>query len=275
PDVLLLHEFPEIWYSWRHQMIALVDVGFHAITPYLRGYGLSDQPSKIEKGCFVDLVEAMVDLLDPFGIQKESLDSLGQTEFWYAKGENREVNDIGNDNMKQGKKWWLPIPKVPLNGLSDEARKKLLYQRDCINQIFKAAKSINEQILSEMEVPEVLWETLPKTWLYTAAVVLIMPNVEVGGLKLHVAETGSGPDVLLLHEFPEIWYSWRHQMIALVDVGFHAITPDLRGYGLSDQPSKIEKGCFVDLVEDMVDLLDPFGIQKELVKEGWRPRWEV
>ncbi|KAH9298613.1 hypothetical protein KI387_030295, partial [Taxus chinensis] len=93
----------------------------------------------------------------------ESLDSLGQTEFWYAEGENREVNDIGNGNMKQGKKWWLPIPKVPLNGLSDEARKKLLYQRDCINQIFKAAKSINEQILSEMEVPEVFWETLPKT----------------------------------------------------------------------------------------------------------------
>ncbi|XP_057857589.1 rop guanine nucleotide exchange factor 14 isoform X2 [Cryptomeria japonica] len=93
----------------------------------------------------------------------ESLDSLGQTEFWYAEGGNEGMNDLHSVSMTHGKKWWLPVPKVPLNGLSDEARKKLLYQRDCINQIFKAAKSINEQILSEMEVPEVFWDTLPKT----------------------------------------------------------------------------------------------------------------
>ncbi|KAH9324732.1 hypothetical protein KI387_004910 [Taxus chinensis] len=87
-------------------------------------------------------------------------------------------------------------------------------------------------------------------------------HVDVGGLKLHVAEIGSGPDVLLLHGFPEIWYSWRHQMIALANAGFHAIAPDFRGYGLSDQPSKIENGSYADLVEDMADLLDDFGIQK-------------
>ncbi|KAH9324579.1 hypothetical protein KI387_004757, partial [Taxus chinensis] len=73
------------------------------------------------------------------------------------------------------------------------------------------------------------------------------------------------PDVLLLHGFPEIWYSWRYQMIALADAGFHAIAPDFRGYGLSDQPSEIEKGSFVDLVEDLVGLLDAFGIQKVFV----------
>ncbi|KAH9324581.1 hypothetical protein KI387_004759, partial [Taxus chinensis] len=73
------------------------------------------------------------------------------------------------------------------------------------------------------------------------------------------------PDVLLLHGFPEIWYSWRHQMIALADAGFHAISPDFRGYGLSDQPSEIENGGFVDLVEDLVGLLDAFGIQKVFV----------
>ncbi|GLJ41738.1 hypothetical protein SUGI_0863820 [Cryptomeria japonica] len=90
-------------------------------------------------------------------------------------------------------------------------------------------------------------------------------HVDVGELKLHVAEIGSGPAVLLLHGFPEIWYSWRHQMTALADAGFHAIAPDFRGYGLSDQPSQIEKGSSVDLVEDMAGLLDAFGIQKVFV----------
>lgn len=93
----------------------------------------------------------------------ESLDSIGQTEFWYAEGGNTVVDDFGNRSKVQGKKWWLPVPRVPANGLSDETRKKLLYQRDCISQIFKAAKSINEQVLSEMEVPDVYWDTLPKT----------------------------------------------------------------------------------------------------------------
>lgn len=93
----------------------------------------------------------------------ESLDSIRQTEFWYAEGGNALVDDFGNRNKVQGKKWWLPIPRLPVNGLSDETRKKLLYQRDCIGQVFKAAKSINEHVLSEMEVPDVYWETLPKT----------------------------------------------------------------------------------------------------------------
>eukprot|EP01018_Ginkgo_biloba_P004918 Gb_24552 [translate_table: standard] len=93
----------------------------------------------------------------------ESLDNIGQAEFWYAEGSNAVVDDFCNQSTKQGKKWWLPVPKVPVDGLSIEARKKLLYQRDCISQIFKAAKSINEQVLSEMEVPEVYWDTLPKT----------------------------------------------------------------------------------------------------------------
>ena len=57
------------------------------------------------------------------------------------------------------------------------------------------------------------------------------------GVKLHVAEIGSGPSVVLfLHGFPEIWYSWRHQMIAVAKAGYRAIAPDYRGYGLSDPP---------------------------------------
>ncbi|PIN01177.1 Soluble epoxide hydrolase [Handroanthus impetiginosus] len=88
--------------------------------------------------------------------------------------------------------------------------------------------------------------------------------VEVAGLKLHVAEIGSGssPAVVFLHGFPEIWYSWRHQMIAVAEAGFRAIAPDCRGYGLSDLPPEPEKASFSDLVADLLVLLDAISVPK-------------
>ncbi|XWS54207.1 hypothetical protein CRYUN_Cryun10bG0069600 [Craigia yunnanensis] len=88
-------------------------------------------------------------------------------------------------------------------------------------------------------------------------------HVEVRGLKLHVAEIGTAHNVVLfLHGFPEIWYSWRHQMIAVANAGYRAIAIDFRGYRLSDQPSEPEKANFNDLVDDVVALLDSLGISK-------------
>ncbi|EEF44461.1 bifunctional epoxide hydrolase 2 [Ricinus communis] len=88
-------------------------------------------------------------------------------------------------------------------------------------------------------------------------------HVEVRGLKLHVAEIGTGTKVVLfLHGFPEIWYTWRYQMIAVANSGYRAIAIDFRGYGLSDQPPKPEKGTFSDLVDDIIALLDILGISK-------------
>ncbi|EXB54385.1 Epoxide hydrolase 2 [Morus notabilis] len=87
--------------------------------------------------------------------------------------------------------------------------------------------------------------------------------VDVKGLKLHVAEIGSGPKVVvLLHGFPEIWYTWRHQMIALANNGYRAIAFDFRGYGLSDQPAEPEKATFQALIDDIRGLLDSLGINK-------------
>lgn len=87
--------------------------------------------------------------------------------------------------------------------------------------------------------------------------------VEVKGLTLHVAEIGTGPTtVMFLHGFPEIWYSWRHQMIAVANAGYRAIAPDYRGYGLSDPPPEPEKTEFVDFVHDMVAILDALDIPK-------------
>ncbi|XP_059292133.1 uncharacterized protein LOC132045553 isoform X1 [Lycium ferocissimum] len=88
--------------------------------------------------------------------------------------------------------------------------------------------------------------------------------VEVNGLKIHIAETGSGnsPVVVFLHGFPEIWYSWRYQMIAVAKAGYRAIAPDFRGYGLSDQPPQPEKTTYLDLVNDLLALLDALSISK-------------
>ena len=60
--------------------------------------------------------------------------------------------------------------------------------------------------------------------------------IDAGGLQMHIAEAGSGPLVLLLHGFPESWYSWRHQLIALAEAGFRAVAPDQRGYCLTGPP---------------------------------------
>ncbi|KAH9626985.1 hypothetical protein KSS87_017836 [Heliosperma pusillum] len=87
--------------------------------------------------------------------------------------------------------------------------------------------------------------------------------IHVRGLKLHIAETGTGSRVvILLHGFPEIWYTWRHQMIALANAGYRVIAPDFRGYGLSDIPSNPHTTTFLDLVLDLLSIIDHFALSK-------------
>ena len=80
--------------------------------------------------------------------------------------------------------------------------------------------------------------------------------IETNGIRMHVAEAGQGPLVLLLHGFPESWYSWRHQLAALAQAGYHAVAPDQRGYGQTDCPAEIEKYTQLHLVGDTIGLLD-------------------
>ena len=68
--------------------------------------------------------------------------------------------------------------------------------------------------------------------------------------------------VVFLHGFPEIWYTWRHQMMAVANAGFQAIAPDYRGYGLSDPPPEPEKATFSDLISDLLGILDALQIDK-------------
>jgi len=86
--------------------------------------------------------------------------------------------------------------------------------------------------------------------------------VEVNGIKMHVAEKGEGPVVLFLHGFPELWYSWRHQILALSSLGYRAVAPDLRGYGDTEAPVPESSYTCFHLVGDMVALIDSLGVEK-------------
>ena len=72
--------------------------------------------------------------------------------------------------------------------------------------------------------------------------------IETNGIRLNIAEQGEGPLVLLCHGFPESWYSWRHQLTALAEAGFHAVAPDMRGYGRSDAPQEVDQYTLFHLV---------------------------
>jgi RNA polymerase-binding transcription factor len=64
--------------------------------------------------------------------------------------------------------------------------------------------------------------------------------IQVNGIKMHIAEQGECPLIVLAHGWPELWYSWRHVLPALAAAGYHAVAPDMRGYGQTDAPSAIE-----------------------------------
>jgi pimeloyl-ACP methyl ester carboxylesterase len=90
-------------------------------------------------------------------------------------------------------------------------------------------------------------------------------SVETNGIHMHVAEQGEGPLVVLCHGFPESWYSWRHQLSALAEAGFHAVAPDMRGYGQTERPQEIDKYTLLHLVGDMVGLLDGLGAESAVI----------
>jgi pimeloyl-ACP methyl ester carboxylesterase len=89
--------------------------------------------------------------------------------------------------------------------------------------------------------------------------------VQTNGIRMHIAEQGEGPLVLLCHGFPESWYSWRHQLKALADAGYHAVAPDQRGYGQTDRPEPIEQYTQFHLVGDLVGLLDALGEERAVI----------
>ena len=115
------------------------------------------------------------------------LEGFRDTEFWYVDrgilvadaDENGSgsypPSSSGRPSLRQEEKWWLPVPRVPPNGLSKEERKRLQQSRDCANQILKAAMAINSGVLAEIEIPNVYFETLPKVWILGQLLLYLWP----------------------------------------------------------------------------------------------------
>ena len=89
--------------------------------------------------------------------------------------------------------------------------------------------------------------------------------IETNGIQMHIAEQGKGPLVILCHGFPELGYSWRHQLPALAKAGFHVVAPDQRGYGKTDSPDPVEAYDIFQLVGDIVGLVHALGEKKAII----------
>lgn len=95
-------------------------------------------------------------------------------------------------------------------------------------------------------------------------------RVPTNGVELHVVEAGEGFPVVLAHGFPELAYSWRHQIPALADAGYEVICPDQRGYGRSDRPDAITDYDIHHLTDDLLGLLDEAGHERAVfVGHDW------
>ena len=89
--------------------------------------------------------------------------------------------------------------------------------------------------------------------------------VPANGIRIHCAEAGDGPLVLLVHGFPESWYSWRHQLPALAEAGYHAVAIDVRGYGRSSAPAAVDAYRMLCHLGDNVALVEALGESSAVV----------
>ena len=90
-------------------------------------------------------------------------------------------------------------------------------------------------------------------------------TIATNGIKMHIAEAGEGPLVLMIHGYPELWYAYRHQVPALADAGYHAVAIDVRGYGRTDAPEPIEAYSMRNMTADATGVLDALGEETAVV----------
>jgi pimeloyl-ACP methyl ester carboxylesterase len=94
--------------------------------------------------------------------------------------------------------------------------------------------------------------------------------IETNGITVRAAVAGEGPLVILVHGWPELWYSWRHQIKPIADAGFRVVAPDVRGYGGSDKPEALDAYALSEIMADLTGLTDAFGEEKAiLVGHDW------
>lgn len=89
--------------------------------------------------------------------------------------------------------------------------------------------------------------------------------IQTNGINMHITEAGEGPLVILLHGFPELGYSWRHQMMPLAEAGYRVVAPDQRGYGRTDCPEDVNAYDMLQLTADIVGLVEALGEKQAVV----------
>ncbi|PIN01450.1 hypothetical protein CDL12_26039 [Handroanthus impetiginosus] len=154
---------------WRREMEWLLCVSHHIVElipswqTFPDGSKLEVMTSRPRSDLYVNL--PALRKLD--NMLLEILESFRNSDFWYVDQgilapESDGSSSFRNPLPRQEDKWWLPVPRVPPGGLSEEARKMLQHKRDCTNQILKAAMAINNAALAEMDIPDSYLEALPK-----------------------------------------------------------------------------------------------------------------
>src|SRR5689334_4067868 len=102
------------------------------------------------------------------------------------------------------------------------------------------------------------------------AVLPAFQTIETNGIRVRAVVKGKGPLCVLVHGWPESWYSWRHQIEPLVAAGFRVAVPDVRGYGGSDKPEAIEAYDMATLNADVVGIIDALGEKQAiLIGHDW------
>jgi pimeloyl-ACP methyl ester carboxylesterase len=95
-------------------------------------------------------------------------------------------------------------------------------------------------------------------------------TVSVNGIELFLREQGAGPLVILCHGWPELSYSWRHQIPAIAEAGYHVVAPDMRGFGRTSAPEDVDAYSIFDHVGDMVALVAALGQDRAaIVGHDW------
>ncbi|XP_061973751.1 rop guanine nucleotide exchange factor 5-like [Populus nigra] len=173
------HVFGQLWRleplpaekksMWRREMELLLCVGDHIVElipswqTFPDGSKLEVMTCRLRSDLFINL--PALSKLD--NMLLEVLDSFTDTEFWYVDQGIVAPDADGSASFRktiqrQEEKWWLPVPRVPAGGLSNDTRKQLNHTRECTNQILKAAMAINSVALAEMDIPDSYLEALPK-----------------------------------------------------------------------------------------------------------------
>ncbi|MGD9332369.1 MAG: alpha/beta hydrolase [Desulfobacterales bacterium] len=100
--------------------------------------------------------------------------------------------------------------------------------------------------------------------------VFALKHFSTNGINVRAAVEGEGPLVIMVHGWPELWYSWRHQIRPVAQAGFKVVAPDVRGYGGSDQPDPVAAYDMIEMTADVVGLIDALGEdQAILVGHDW------